>query len=167
MKIENEIKNHEDITMFTQDEQAILRSIPISFEWIARDVAGRLCVYEDKPDRVGIEFSCNSNTPTKFANLKIFKDIFKGVTWENSPIKFRGGVLDKVERKYLKAVFKPFRNTIVSVEKRDEAPGLQYIQAELENGEGMVFPSFEDETMYKGMISNKKYSLSELGIKYD
>ena len=31
----------------------------------------------------------------------------------------------------------------------------------------IVFPDFEKETMYKGMVSGVKYTLKELGIEYE
>ena len=153
-----------NLKMFTKDEKAILRSLPYRFKWIARDGNGRLFVYEDKPKISGGEFICRaSNMPTRFVNLKIFKDIFKGVTFEKSPIRFRD-VLDKVERRYLKSVFGPFRKTIVSVGKLNAKRGQQYIRVKLENDEWIWFPPFDSETMYKGMTVNEEYSLEELGL---
>ena len=84
---------------FTKDEQTILRSLPSRFEWIARDADGTLCIYKDIPKRKGIEFIC-SNPYSEFAGMELFEDIFKGVTFENSPIRFRGETLDTVERSY-------------------------------------------------------------------
>ena len=83
-----------NLKMFTEDEKAILRSLPSRFEWIARDMDGALSAYVDKPKRDGIEFICG-NPHTEFAGMEIFEHIFKGVTFENSPIKFRCEVLDE------------------------------------------------------------------------
>lgn len=167
MKEENKKMINQEF--FTKDEQAILRSLPSPFKWIARDGNGRLFVYEDKPKMFGNEFICrDSNTFTKFASLALFKNIFKGVTFEKSPIRFRD-VLDKVEIRYLKSVFSPFRKTVVCVIKQnlDNTGTEQIIAAKVDSGYWMSFPPFYAETMYKGMTVNREYSLAELGIKYD
>lgn len=84
---------------FTEDEQAILRSLPSQFKWIARDENRRLFVYEDKPKMSGTEFVCRDGYKfTDVTFLGIFGHIFKGVTFENSPIRFRAEVLDEVEK---------------------------------------------------------------------
>ena len=155
--------------IFTEDEQAILRSLPSPFKWIARDGNGKLFVYEDKPKMFENEFMCgDSNTSTKLASLPLFKNIFKDVTFEKSPIRFRD-VLDEVERRYLKSVFSPFRKTVVCVIKQnlDNTGTEQVIAAKVDSGNWMSFPPFCAETMYKGMAVNREYSLAELGIKYD
>lgn len=85
-----ENKNHVGTKMFTQNENAILKSLPSSFEWIARDKDGEIFVYKYRPKRFGNEFVCKySIPPTEFTSLKTFNNIFKCVTFENSPIKFR------------------------------------------------------------------------------
>lgn len=104
--------------------------------------------------------------------LYLFKHMFKGVTWENSPICFRQPVLDKVERRYLKMVFRPFHKKIISVCKKSsndkEAEWLFLNLKPLNNLEDyMTFPMFEAGTMYKNMELNKIYTLEELGITYD
>lgn len=153
--------------IFTQDEQAILRSLPSPLKWIARDRDGWLFVYEDKPKISVDEFiSRDSNTPTKFASFALFKRIFKGITFENSPIRFRGETLDEVERRYLKNVFSPFRRRIAYVSKHNEKRGTQFIMAVLKNNDRILFPSFKPDTMYKGMEVGETYSLEDLGIKY-
>lgn len=154
-----------NLKMFTEDEQAIFRLMRSQFKWIARDANGKLYVYEGKPKRDGLEFVC-SKPKTEFAGMEIFEHIFKGVTFENSPIRFRGETLDKVERRYLKSVFSPFRKTIVFVEKKCDESGLQRIEATLACGDVISFPRFDPRVMYKGMMVGEKYSLEDLGIKY-
>lgn len=152
---------------FTEDEKVILRSLPYQFKWIARDRVGWLFVYEDEPKKDGNYFVCReSNTQAKVSSFKIFNNIFKNVTWKNSPIRFRGEVLDEVEKAYLKSVFSPFRKTIVFVEKKCDESGLQRIEATLACGDVISFPRFDPRVMYKGMMVGEKYSLEDLGIKY-
>ena len=47
-----------NLKMFTEDEKAILRSLPYQFKWIARDRVGWLFVYEDEPKKGGNYFVC-------------------------------------------------------------------------------------------------------------
>ena len=47
------------------------------------------------------------------------------------------------------------------IEKIQQKPKTVW---DLKNGDGMRFPYFDDDTMYKGMKENKKYSLEELDL---
>lgn len=158
-----------NLKMFTEDEKAILRSLPSPLKWIARDRDGWLYVYKDKPEISGDEFMCReSNTPNRFVCLALFKNIFKGVTFENSPILFREPVLDDVERRYLKQVFRPFHKQIKCVRKISYYP-YECLMVDLKiNGEdtSMTFPKFKENTMYRGMSRGLRYNLNELGIDY-
>ena len=74
-------------------------------------------------------------------------------------------ILDDVEKEYLSAVIKPFRKMIAYIVKaQDFDGGKQCIRIILQNGDGMYFPYFDDDEMYKGMEVNKEYSLKELGL---
>jgi len=156
-----------NLKMFTEDEKAILRSLPSPLKWIARDSDGTLYVYDGRPERCEDAFVCrDSYKDIYFVNISMFKHIFKGVTFENSPIRFRAEVLDEVEKAYLKAALRPFKKRIAYVSKHNEQKGTQFILAVLENNDRIVFPSFKADTMYKGMEVDETYSLEDLGIKY-
>ena len=74
-------------------------------------------------------------------------------------------ILDDVEKEYLSAVIKPFRKMIAYIVKaQDFDGGKQCIRIILQNGDGMYFPYFDDDSMYKGMEVNKEYSLEELDL---
>ena len=78
---------------------------------------------------------------------------------------YKEPVLDDVEKEYLSAVIKPFRKKIAYIVKdQDFDDGKQCIRIILQNGDGMRFPYFDDDAMYKGMKENKKYSLEELDL---
>lgn len=164
-----------DQNIFTEDEKTILKSLPENYKWIARDKNGSIYLYADKPQRGELEFvfKCqDGNKLTVCHNISIFKRIFKGLTWGSSPILFRKPVLDDVERRYLKQVFRPFHKRIISVCKKssnDEETEWLFLNLKpLNNLEDyMTFPIFEAGTMYKNMELNKNYTLEELGIKYD
>lgn len=71
--------------MFTEDEKAILRNLPEKYRWIGRDEDGMIYVYVRLPVKMTSKFSGRGG----WENLSMFKNIFKNVTWENSPICFR------------------------------------------------------------------------------
>ena len=76
-------------------------------------------------------------------------------------------VLDDVEREYLSAVIKPFRNKVKKIAKisRIGQPEEQYIRIVLGELDFMNFPNFNTNTgMYKGMEADRLYSLEELDL---
>lgn len=79
-------------------------------------------------------------------------------------------ILDEVEKEYLSAVIKPFRDRVKCIVKRDYEMKYEneYIFIVFDD-DGcmqikMCFPSFKKGTMYKGMELNKNYTLEELGL---
>lgn len=79
-------------------------------------------------------------------------------------IKIPKPVLDKKEKEYLAYVIKPFRDRVEYVRKcayRDNEH--EWIEIVFTNI-FMCFPFFEKGTMYKGMETERKYSLEELGL---
>ena len=91
------------------------------------------------------------------------KCLGESLEWLNQ--EYKDPILDDVEREYLSAVIKPFRKMIAYIVKaQDFDDGKQCIRIILQNVDGMRFPYFDDDTMYKGMKENKKYSLEELDL---
>lgn len=77
---------------------------------------------------------------------------------------YKPSILDDVEKAYLSAVIKPFREEVEYVYKKYlEISKREYLEISLENGV-ISFPCFEKDTMYKGMEANKRYTLEELGL---
>lgn len=70
-------------------------------------------------------------------------------------------ILDEKEKEYLSAVIKPFRDRIEYIKKVEDIG--EYIAIYLKN-ERLPFPYFDKGTMYKGMETNKGYTLKELGL---
>ena len=89
----------------------------------------------------------------------------KNLEWLNQ--EYKEPILDDVEREYLSAVIKPFRNKVKNIVK---IRGIgkskeQYIRIVLGELDFMNFPNFNKNTgMYKGMEADKLYSLEELGL---
>ena len=72
--------------------------------------------------------------------------------------------LDKVEKKYLKKVLRPFKDSILYIAKfKHSSKTLEWIYVKLALNE-ISFPYFEVNTMYKGMEVGKRYTLEELGL---
>ena len=153
--------------IFTDVEKCILERTDKRFKWIARDKNGCLYVYDTKPykdEGYGV-FSA------KFGNV-LFNEcvsdvLFKNVTWENSPIQYRNNeLLTFKEKEYLKFVFKPFASNTLYIQKVQSSDSMEHIRA-VTCPSAIIFPDFEKETMYKGMVSGVKYTLKELGIEYE
>ena len=89
----------------------------------------------------------------------------KNLEWLNQ--EYKEPILDDVEREYLSAVIKPFRNKVKKIAKisRIGQPEEQYIRIVLGELDFMNFPNFNTNTgMYKGMEADRLYSLDELGL---
>lgn len=77
----------------------------------------------------------------------------------------REEVLDETEKKYLTDVIRPFRKRIQFIQKKKEITEINpYIRIVCEDNDKLVFPYITDNSMYKGMETNKKYTLKELGL---
>lgn len=72
-------------------------------------------------------------------------------------------ILDEVEKEYLKAVIRPFKNKVVGILKQEYNISDCYIVVILDN-DSAALPCFKRNTMYKGMEINKRYTLKELGL---
>ena len=66
---------------FTDDELAIMRSIPKMYRWIARDKAGSVYIFEKKPSKN--EYGCWGNNKGIYCILVIFNHLFKCIQWED------------------------------------------------------------------------------------
>ena len=71
-------------------------------------------------------------------------------------------ILDDIEKEYLSAVIKPFRDRVKYIQKKHNNV-CEYITICV-IGESVSFPYFKKGTMYKNMKINKKYSLVELEL---
>ena len=109
---------------------------------------------------------CWSNNLQRWYITSIIRELLTG---EKQIIKLPKPILDDVEKEYLSAVIKPFRNRIISIRKyrfnQDEYIGI-YIKyyAKTDENEMITLPVFKEVTMYKGMETNRRYTLEELGL---
>lgn len=72
-------------------------------------------------------------------------------------------ILDETEKRYLKAVIRPFKNRINYISKEKCYDGDCYICIDLDD-ENISLPYFKKNSMYNGMEACKKYTLKELGL---
>ena len=75
-------------------------------------------------------------------------------------------ILDDVERKYLSAMIRPFRDEIRGIVKHNVPNGkYQWIDfIGKDEYAGFYLPNFKTGTMYKGMQVGREYKLEELGL---
>ena len=80
-------------------------------------------------------------------------------------IKLPKSVLTDEEKEYLSYVFRPFKDEILHIYKSPSVyEGYEEITVVMTGCRYLAFPAFEKNTMYKGMLPNKKYMLDELGL---
>lgn len=72
-------------------------------------------------------------------------------------------ILDEAEKRYLKAVIRPFKNRVICIRKRAFYDNRYYIIIFLDSC-NIPLPDFRKGTMYNGMKENKDYTLKELGL---
>lgn len=75
---------------------------------------------------------------------------------------YKEPILDDIEKEYLSAVIKPFRNKVKCITKQKHHDE-EYIVVCFEKT-CMNFPTFPKGQMYKGMELLRFYSLEELGL---
>lgn len=114
-----------------------------------------------------------------FTSLRYYPEDLKDVDGEEKndivkverPVKYetlferKEEILDEVEKRYLTEVIRPFRKRIQFIQKKKEITEINpYIRIVCEDNDKLVFPYITDNSMYKGMEVNKKYTLKELGL---
>ena len=98
----------------------------------------------------------------------LYIEDFSADCWEE----YKEPVLNEKEKEYLSAVIKPFRDRVEYIKKIDMYLGcnkdVEYIFGDLGNKDDAVdaflLPYFPKGSMYKGMETDKKYTLEELGL---
>ena len=110
---------------------------------------------------------CWSNNLQRWYITSIIGELLTG---EKQIIKLPKPILDDVEKEYLSAVIKPFRDKVISIANfYEESIDKNFIEIEVKQNycnenQYVSFPYFKKGTMYKGMEEYKKYTLEELGL---
>ena len=76
-------------------------------------------------------------------------------------------ILDEAEKRYLRGVIRPFRDSVKSIEKFIFSTGDAKITIKIKSSENFWYislPPFEKYKMYKNMEEDKEYTLEELGL---
>ena len=108
-------------------------------------------------------FSEDSTVPIS----TILNDILNG---QYEIVKFTQPILTEEEKEYLSYVIKPFRDKIDYIRKNIYTDGYygsknsECIEIKTDGNHHIYFPNFETNSMYKGMIPDRRYSLEELGL---
>lgn len=143
------------------------------YKWIAMDESGGLFAYTDKPIKLDTFWCSAGNSNCVCYYVPIFQSIRSD---DKEPVSLENivhpQILDDVERRYLSAVIRPFRDNVKYIEKWEyhfSSGDFSQIFIRVENKwngdrENMIFPEFIKGTMYKGMEPEKKYTLEELGL---
>ena len=79
-------------------------------------------------------------------------------------VKEKKEILDKVEKEYLSAVIKPFKEKVTVIDIRKFSAGKCYLYIDIIGNDGFGLPNFKRGTKYKNMAIGRKYTLQELGI---
>ena len=109
-----------------------------------------------------IGLQCNSETEgVWYTSNKLLPVLLQG---EISIIKVEQPILDDIEKNYLSNIIKPFIDRIDYITKVNLSNGKEYIFIKMKNYEKISLPFFTAGTMYKGMQSDKEYTLDELGL---
>ena len=81
---------------------------------------------------------------------------------------YKEPVLDEVEKAYLSAVIKPYKNRVISITKvKDAYETKRFIRIVIKGNDGreeICLPWFKGNTMYNGMKVDKQCTLQELGL---
>lgn len=91
-------------------------------------------------------------------------DFFTATILDWMAQEYKPEILDKVEKKYLSEVIRPFREEVIDITKmKDLVRYRDFIRIQV-GDEYMFLPRFEKDTMYKGMEPEKRYTPEELGL---
>lgn len=138
---------------------------------------GDIVTYRD--GRKKIVFEDKFYGSNHFVLLKYYTEDLKDIDGEEEndiikverPVKYetvfkrKEEILDETEKRYLTEVIRPFRKRIQFIQKKKEITEINpYLRIVIEDNDKLVFPYITDNSMYKGMEVNKKYTLKELGL---
>lgn len=112
-----------------------------------------------KIEEIVTEITGKKICPTGVDNCNCCKELI--YEWLLS--EYKEPLLDDVEKEYLSGVIKPFRRNVKYICKRLSGNGY-YIIILVNEFDVMNLPYFPNNTMYKGMKVDHRYTLKELGL---
>ena len=130
------------------------------YKWITRSIYGAIIAYKIKPDKekyISGNVICSDLVP-----------IFESIRCGDEPVSLESivhpQILDDAERRYLKAVIRPFRNEKLKIVKFSACDGSEEWLSFVNEKGSFYLPNFKPGTMYKWMEPDKEYALDELGL---
>lgn len=119
--------------------------------------------YKD-PKTIIKEFKANTGVKIPCYGFESCTDAI--LDWMVQP--YEKPILNSVEREYLSAVIKPYKNKVTFIAKAKDAYEARYFISIVVKGnygrEAIHLPWFKENTMYKGMKDFKEYTVEELGL---
>ena len=79
-------------------------------------------------------------------------------------LEYQEPILDEAEKRYLSDVIRPFRDRVQYIAKRQNDNYKEEYIIIMINRDLIFLPNFKENTMYKDMELDKKYTLEELGL---
>lgn len=138
------------------------------YMWIVRNETGRLFAHFAKPCKCKVNNVLGSvGFSTSVCD---FVPIFQSIRFDDKePVSLESivhpQILDNAEKRYLRAVIRPFRSDVTSISKNKAVNSKrEYIKINTQGNNGAYLPWYEGGTMYKGMELGHAYSLEELGL---
>lgn len=118
---------------------------------------GQECNYRFNNLDEQLRYACNDNASI----VKVERPVKYETVFER-----KEEILDKTEKKYLAGVIRPFRDKVKSIVKYNNTSrsGKEYLKIQIIDDTGINFPDFKKDFMYKGMETDRKYTLEELGL---
>ncbi len=118
---------------------------------------GQECNYRFNNLDEQLRYACNDNASI----VKVERPVKYETVFER-----KEEILDKTEKKYLAGVIRPFRDKVKSIVKYNNPSrsGKEYLKIQIIDDAGINFPDFKKDFMYKGMETDRKYTLEELGL---
>lgn len=99
------------------------------------------------------------NLTSERYNFYVLFNLLKGIDEIEKPI------LTEKEKCYLENVLKPFKDKVEFIRKDFHySKNQEHIHIGIKNDFDIDFPNFQQGTMYKGMESDRRYTLEELGL---
>ena len=117
-------------------------------------------LYKQDDKIMGYVAKCNTSVEFWLTYPRLFRKDIAELYEEPKPI------LDIEEKAYLEGVLRPFKDKVEYITKLEDPFGpFEAIKVAFKDKFcHLIFPEFKENTMYKGMELNKKYTLKELGL---
>lgn len=107
-------------------------------------------------DIMAVAASSNNHYALNFLRVKESRD---NIIWERNE-----NILDDIEKRYLRDVIRPWRNSVTTITKC-ALYGDYYLHISINGGDICDLPSFGPKSgMYDGMEVGKRYTLEQLGL---